>query len=646
MPVFTNTPRAWLAALALIVAAAPASAQVLRVTATNAVDSRVYDVKFSGSGGTTTTLNTDQTAHSSFHSDVYVINADSGKIDLLVADTVRGEIVRYADATGASTLLWSTAQGAGPRHPDGLSVDAAGNLYVLSSGKHDQEDDDRDHDDDDSPTQVWVLPRDPARPTGAAFLAPRLIDGSFGGAPVHYLEDTLVSRTTRAAAGPGDLLVLSSSPTSVFVYSAASIAAVIAGGGPVSPSRTLLGPSDFPVGNSLARGMDFWPVNDSLLIATSKGTILAYAFTATTPTRLADFASGLGTGKFKIRIGLDGGIPYAFVADYKGNRILKFGAPPATGSNPPLASVTDGVRRPQGLTTSNLASVGASTCLQSAGGCDPLGNVIAHSVQNLSTLAGFVIEEPCVVRTDPRVTQYGTCTGHTLPVAQVCSGFGATVIPDYLCGGAGPSGAGFALVKSTTNTLAAAKGALVLNEVFTGNVLPGTSPDCPQTVVGWAPTEGEGTVVEGNALLELTGGCGSSKSLSKGLSLWGAGLVLNEPALPGTDLADKRVKFALSKYDTLSATVAAATITSTFRNKLNYCLAKSRGYFMYHKYLNAAGQLVTCDALVAANEAAFTATTNNPNPSGEIRSRIANLYLQIYARILGNPAPTSWPISP
>jgi hypothetical protein len=76
--------------------------------------------------------------------------------------------------------------------------------------------------------------------------------------------------------------------------------------------------------------MDFWPVNDSLLIATSKGTILAYTFTATAATRLADFASGLGTGKFKIRVGLDGGVPYAFVADYKGNRILKLGAPAAT----------------------------------------------------------------------------------------------------------------------------------------------------------------------------------------------------------------------------------------------------------------------------------------------------------------------------
>jgi hypothetical protein len=75
-------------------------------------------------------------------------------------------------------------------------------------------------------------------------------------------------------------------------------------------------------------------------------------------------------------------------------------------------------------------------------------------------------------------------------------------------------------------------------------------------------------------------------------------------------------------------------------------MSKSQHYFGKAQYLNAAGQLVACDALVAANESAFTATTSNPNPSGEIRSRLANLYLQIYTRILGNPAPTSWPIAP
>ncbi len=621
----------------LILATAPAGAQVLRVTAANASNSAVYDVTFVGSGGYITTLNTDQNTHVSFRSLVFIPNTATGKIDLLIADASRGEIDRYADAAGASTTVWSTAMGAGPTYPDGLSVDAAGNLYVVTSAPGNPK-----------PAQVWVLPRDPGQPAGAAFLAPRLIDENFGGVSVQGLEDSVISATSSNAARPGDLLVLASSPASVFVYSAANIRSVLSGGGPVSPSRTLIGPAQFPAGASPG-GMDFWPLDSSLLITTSSGTILRYTFTATTTTRLADFSSGLGNGKFKIRTGLENGVAYAFVANNNGGNILKFGAPAlAGGPNPPLATVTSDVQHPQGIAASNLAAVGANSCLQSAGGCDVLGTVISHSVQGVQTLGsnGYVIESPCVVQIDPRIAQYGTCTGHSLPVAQVCAGYGTTVIPAYLCGGSGASGSGFALVRSYTNTLGSAKGALVLSEVVTEDVLPGSSPPCPQTVVGWAPTEGEGTIVEGSGMLEATGGCGSSKSLTKGLSLWAVGLVLNEAALPGTSLADKRVEFATSKYDALSSTIALATITSTFRTTLSSCLAKSRDYFKKKKYINAAAQLITCDALVAASEAAFTASASSPNPSGEIRGRIANLYLQINTRILGNPAPTTWPLLP
>jgi hypothetical protein len=56
--------------------------------------------------------------------------------------------------------------------------------------------------------------------------------------------------------------------------------------------------------------------------------------------------------------------------------------------------------------------------------------------------------------------------------------------------------------------------------------------------------------------------------------------------------------------------------------------------------------LLICDALVAANESAFSASSINPNPSGEIRGRFANLYLTINTRILGNPALGAWPPPP
>ncbi len=75
------------------------------------------------------------------------------------------------------------------------------------------------------------------------------------------------------------------------------------------------------------------------------------------------------------------------------------------------------------------------------------------SVNGVATLSGFVIEDVRFAPVDPRITQYGTCTGHSLPVAQVrLAGYGTTVILDYLCGSSGSSGTGFALVKSVSSS--------------------------------------------------------------------------------------------------------------------------------------------------------------------------------------------------
>lgn len=625
-------PLTFTAALTLLVilAAPGAQAQTLRVTAVNASNNAVYEVNFSGSGGSISVLNTDANRHVSLRSVVFIPNAQSGQIDLLVADSLRGEIVRYADATGDATVVWKAASGPGPRFPDGLSVDSAGNLFVVSAGWGIFK-----------PAQLWVFPTDPLLPAGAGFLAPRLIDGKFG--VLQSLEETLIARTTTNASGAGDLLLLTGWPSTVLVYSSADIQNVLNGGGPISPSRTLLSGAQFPAAVEPG-GIDFWPVDGSLLITTARGTVLRYSFTATNPIREFDFATGLGIGKFKVKTGTEAGQPFAFIVDHFRGEILKFGAPPAGGgANPPLATVTKGVQRPLGLAASNLAAAPAADCLDSAGGCDLTGSVLTHSVTRLASLTGFVIEDVCIVPKDPRITQYGSCTGHSLPVGQVCAGFGDTVIPDTMCGGSGASGSGFALIKSTTNTLNTAKGALIASEGITEGVLSGEVSPCPKTVLGWAPTVGEGTVVEGNTMLEITSACGSSKGLTRGLSLWGVGLVLNENALPGKNLADARVKFAATKYEALGSTISLASVQSTFRGSLNKCLKISREHFDCDGYAKAATQLLACDALVAANESAFSSNEVNPNPSGEIRGRIANLYLTIKSRILGEPAPGSWP---
>jgi hypothetical protein len=637
MDTFISTIRsAAYAALGLagLFASMQAEAQSLRVTAANASNSATYDVTFSGSGGFTTVLNNDQNQHVSLRSLVLIPNTATGKIDLLVADTSRGEIVRYADAQGASTRVWTSAAG-GPANPDGLSVDGDGNLFVVTSAPSNRK-----------PAQLWVFPSDKSLPSGAGFLAPRLIDDSFGGRAVRGLEESLIARATSGASGAGDLLLLASDPALVLVYPAAAVQGVINGGGPISPVRTLLGGAQFPAG-VVPGGMDFWPVDNSLLITTANGTLLRYSFSATSATRGPDFATGLGNGKFKVKTGREASVPLAFVANNNGGQILKFGAPPAGGgSNPPLATVTLGVQRPQGLAVSNLDSTNAANCLESAGGCDVLGGVISHRVGGVPSLTGYVIEDTCVVEIDPRIAEFGSCTGHNLPVAQVCAGYGTTVIPDYMCGASGNSGSGFALVKSTSNSLSAAKGVLIANSGYAENLLSGPNPPCPQLVLGWAPSAGEGTIVEGNLMLELTSGCGSSHLLSRGLSVWGVGLELDESALPGSNPAAARVNFAITKYNALSNTIALASIASAFRTTLTTCLDESRRIFDRAKYPQAAGQLLTCDALVAANESAFTGTSLNPNPSGEIRGRLANLYLQINTRILGNTAPSTWPPAP
>jgi hypothetical protein len=594
-----------------------AHGQVLRVTAANASNSAIYDVKFAGSGGTTTTLNTDQTTHLAIQSLVFVASAATGTIDLIAADSARGELLLYTGAAGASQLIWSRSQGPGPDHPDGLSVDAAGNLFVVSSEQ-----------DDDEDAMLWVLPRNnPSGPGGYGL--PRLIDRHFGGRDVEKLTETLVARSTRTGVGLGDLLVLSGEPASLFVYSASNIASVLAGGPEISPAARLLGPSQFP-SDSQPGGMDIWPLDNSLLITTSKGRVLRFS-AAGVP--LPDFASGLGNGKFRIRTGWEDSKAYAFVANRNGGSILKFAD--GGGANPPVAAVTSGVLGPQGLATTNLSVVSKASCLAVNGGCNVLGDVIKHTIRNVTTAPGFLIEDICVVQADPRVSADGlTYTKATLPLSGLCPGFGDGIIPDSLYGGAGPAGRSFAVIKSTTGS-PITKGALIFSEATAESVLgtPILHP-CPETVLAWAPTSNEGQIAEGSEFEEVTSACGSSIGMSRDDSVWIVGLTLKQSALTGG-----YVGYAVQKFNYLSSTIAAASIQAAFRPSLIQCIAKSRTYFNNGKYLNAAGQLRSCDLLVAAKEALFTGIAANPNPSGDIRSRIANLYLTIVSRILPNTPP-------
>ncbi|GAC1460620.1 MAG: hypothetical protein PVSMB6_20790 [Steroidobacteraceae bacterium] len=656
-----------LLALTPLAAAGVVHAQNITVTAANASNDAIYSVVFSNGGGTISVLNTDQGSLHHLTSLVFYANHTSYQLDLLAADNQGGLIVRYpgdfrpgAPTTG--TVIFA-AGGAGPQYPDALSVDAAGNLFVVN-----------DKQGGTSLPQLWVLPGDNA----GGFGSPVLLDANFGS--TENLQETLIVGTTinttlpngtPAVLKPGDLLVLTDSPATVQWYSGSN------GHGPVTATvpTTLI---NLPVGTGPG-GIAFWPADNSLLISTSRGTILQYQMTPS-QTPAPAFASGLGNGQFKIKTGIQFGLPYAYVANNNGGTILEFGGP-----NQLLATVTTGVQHPQGLAVTNVNYAPVSACQnQQTGGCDLLGGkVITHDVASTLSLAGNVVEDVCVVQVDPRLVNSNSCTTG-LPVATVCGAFGTNVvIPASLCGSSGPTQKGFALVKTLAQAYATPNsfpfnGTLVANDTNLPNVLPPApgNPVCnppapgvgpsPLGTVAWAPLTGEGTVVEGTSLLELTSGCDGSTSRSTGLSIFGIGLGLNTGATGGL------VSFAAAKYGTLLGTIqgeisenvlpqpvspAVQAPDGNFTFQLQQCINESQAAFTKGSayYAGAANQLLAADqqvAAVATLAAPFTANSDYPNPSGALRSRLENMYYTINTRLdlqiaaAGPPSPPPAPPSP
>jgi hypothetical protein len=311
------------------------------------------------------------------------------------------------------------------------------------------------------------------------------------------------------------------------------------------------------------------------------------------------------------------------------------------------AFYSDAAGNAHGVVAYAATTAPAASCSASEGGCNLSNGAIPHSVVGgPDPLPGTVTENSCKVPQDPRIVQYGTCTGHTLPVSQVCPGFGNTVIPDTMCGGAGPSGSAFELVDTVAEGVDALSGIYVESEAFANVALGGRPPACPATVVGWAPRSAssvEGTVPEGNDMLELTSGCGSSKTGSRGLSIYAIGLTLNTDALPGATQREKLKAFTGTKYANLYQSIAAGNIMLNERIRVNTCVAISEVLFATDNFCPAARAIVQCDAQVAKDVAQFSGSPTDPNVWGDIRGRLANLYLTINTRLAGNPPNTAWP---
>lgn len=675
------------AALMAAVFAHGLKAQTLRVTAANSsAPNALYDVLFSPAG--TTLLNSDGGTLGSLRSVVFVPGSGGG-VDVIAADSTGGAIVRYAAPSGTppepSIVVWNRSSGtAGPQHPDGLSVDSAGNLYAASNERQ---------------PALWVLRAATGVPGG--FQPPLLLDAHFAGHEVDALVDTLSvpgTLPTAVAAAlaangihAGDLLVLISDSdhdpcdprerVTLFDYSAASIAAFLANPGkPIASPAVALFEHQFPTtskaSSALPAGLDIWPSDGSLLVSTTGGTILQYTlmsggkfWTQSNATTFASISCGYGGCPFgKLRTGTQAGTAFAFVTQSTGSasgNILQFAAPlttptPAYGFDftAPTATVATSASTtadsttgsPEGLAVApQSVVVAAASACASSGGCNPTGGLASTIAAGPAGVGpqgvhGNIIQQSCIV-TDTRLQSDGSCPG-SLNIAQLCPGFPANVIPSKMCGASGPNKNQFAIIQSIANGVDDVPGILVQSEENPGGLIAGT-PDQPCTsaqVVGWSPRLGsaEGVIPEGAEVLDMTTFCDKDGSSTRGNSVWVVGGQLSPVVSANTRTL---IGFTNDKLANLGKTVAGANIARPVQDLLGLCLVTSAVLVNTGHYSCAARNVWLCDQVVAASAKSFGSSPDNPNPFGDVRGRLGNIFFTINSRILKNPPNTSWPLS-
>jgi len=243
------------------------------------------------------------------------------------------------------------------RIPTALSVDGAGNLYMVTSKLN-----------DNTTSAVWVLPASATSSSGYA-ATPLLIDATFATANGVKVSHGKAS-SPRRRRQPGTWAICwcwwatpavrnsqnNTNDANVLVYRAASIGAVLGGSGPRSAPepdphqpQPVFRRGEFPL------GMDFWPPdalsgNTTLLLTTTAGRILRFDFNAAGgrcgPDSEAGFRerSGQRPAQAQGRPGIRDSLR---VRDARrlgagSGRILQFGAPVTPGTTKPDRNRNDG----------------------------------------------------------------------------------------------------------------------------------------------------------------------------------------------------------------------------------------------------------------------------------------------------------------
>ena len=468
-------------------------------------------------------------------------------VHLIVADAQASEICWYADpvvdpqSAGRCRLIGSPTLSPGPQLPGALALNATGDLFALTSGSGSAA---------SKTAEIWAYPHvpgcvgsscrpgdylDPIRLSG-----PMTINITPGAAsatlvPLELLEEARVfTSASSRVIEQGDLLVLAGRPAALVRLAGVGAAPFTT----MPQAEVLIYPAEaagvdplrkFPAGAEPG-GFDFAPGN-RLLVTNSNGTVLAYNLAGE---RLADFAAGLGNGKFKIDVALQGSRYRAFVADRNGGELLRFDID-ANGTGGLSGSVAQGVQFPVAVaaTNANVAATPAGLGITSS----PTQGVLKSTFRQVQ-VPGFTSGTVYLVG-DPRDHSGGN--GGTFWLSDVDAMLPDIEIAEYFRGL--PVGDEEAFVVIVQSTSADFTGALEV--VLDPAPVLGWDPPCTRTDAGggyiriderlrvlWGTLTslGEAPILEGPTLINQTIGCGSGRGIVREASIFAAGRDARPPA--------------------------------------------------------------------------------------------------------------------